>query len=69
MRTPSYVLSKLVPQLALVSLLASTSVSAADVAEEGDIAPDFALQGIDGEQIALTDLKGQVVLVFFIGYN
>ena len=31
----------------------------------GDLAPELVLQGIDGDQIRLSDLKGQLVLVDF----
>jgi thiol-disulfide isomerase/thioredoxin len=31
----------------------------------GDLAPELTLQGLDGEQVRLSDLKGQLVLVDF----
>lgn len=33
--------------------------------EEGDLAPDFTAQTMDGEQVRLSDLKGQGVLINF----
>ena len=35
----------------------------------GQPALDFSLESLDGDLITLSDLKGQVVLLFFLGYT
>ena len=35
----------------------------------GDVAPDFTLQDVDGTAHRLADLRGNVVLLAFIGYG
>ena len=40
-----------------------------EVPQVGDVAPDFALESLDGEQVVLSALKGQVVLLNFLGYD
>ena len=35
----------------------------------GQPALDFSLESLDGDLITLSDLQGQVVLLFFLGYT
>jgi peroxiredoxin len=35
----------------------------------GDRAPDFRLAGVDGKDYALSDYKGKVVVINFLGWN
>ncbi len=35
----------------------------------GDLAPDFTLENLDGEQTSLSDFRGKVVLIDFFGYD
>lgn len=54
--------------LFLTLSLAILTVSAQDPrigTSVGDLAPELTLQGLDGEQVRLSDLKGQLVLVDF----
>ena len=57
----------------LVSLTAlavlGTSALDAQAPQVGDPAPDFLLDRLDGGQAALSDFEGQVVLIFFLGFN
>jgi hypothetical protein len=49
-------------------LISVASVGAADALEVGQKAPDFALNGVDGKPVRLSDLtaKGPVVIYTFI---
>ncbi len=55
--------SKFLP-LILVLLL-----SAGLTAGVGDPAPDFTLNRLDGGTFKLSDYKGKVIYLFFVGYN
>lgn len=52
--------------IACILLLAVTQLPAAGV---GDMAPDFTLSGLEGEEITLSDLRGKVVYIFWFGYG
>jgi hypothetical protein len=52
--------------IACMLLLAVTQLPAAGV---GDMAPDFTLSGLEGEEITLSDLRGKVVYIFWFGYG
>ena len=49
--------------LIFLSVLFLVQVSHAKVPVAGDSAPDFTLTSVTGEKIALSDLRGKVVLV------
>ena len=46
-----------------------TSTLNAQVPQVGEAAPDFLLNRLDGGQAALSDFRGKVVLIFFLGYS
>ena len=54
-----------------VCLLLSLSVqlAAAQVPQVGDVAPEFALERLGGGSLALSELRGKVVLINFFGYS
>ena len=41
----------------------------AQVPEVGELAPDFTLETIDGEELSLSDFQGKVVFINFFGYS
>jgi len=59
-------LHKTVLTLCGVALWAVPALAAVQV---GDRAPDFRLAGLDGKSYALSDYKGKVVFVNFLGYT
>ena len=56
---------------ALLASLAvlGTSTLNAQVPQVGEAAPEFLLNRLDGGQAALSDYRGKVVLIFFLGYS
>ena len=54
--------------LATLAVLGASALDA-QAPQEGDLAPDFLLDRLDGGQAALSDFEGQVVLIFFFGFN
>jgi|GEM_PF-1336943 len=53
---------------ALAVTLLSVQVFAQD-AGVGEMAPDFVLQNLAGDEVALSDFHGRVVLLNFFGYS
>lgn len=51
----------------LVSAFVSTLASAQS--RVGDEAADFTLQSLEGDEVSLSDFRGQVVLLNFFGYG
>ena len=49
---------------AIVAVAAITGVNAQNV-KVGDILPDFTLKNVNGEDVSLSQFRGQVVLVDF----
>ncbi|OGG49972.1 MAG: hypothetical protein A3F84_13720 [Candidatus Handelsmanbacteria bacterium RIFCSPLOWO2_12_FULL_64_10] len=49
--------------------MALWAVPALAAVKAGDRAPDFRLAGVDGKNYALSDYKGRVVFVNFLGYT
>ena len=57
-------------QIAITLLtMALTAVPAKAQTVVGQPALDFSLESLDGDLITLSDLQGQVVLLFFLGYT
>ena len=54
--------------LATLAVLGASAINA-QASRIGDAAPDFRLDRLDGGQATLSDFKGQVVLIFFLGYS
>ena len=48
-------------------LLLAASLQAAIAV--GNLAPDFTLNTIDGNEFTLSDSEGSIVLLYFLGYN
>ena len=40
-----------------------------EIPQVGDAAPGFKLEQLDGGQVVLNELKGKIVLMFFLGYD
>ncbi len=57
------------PEYNYPAFVRSTTVGMADVFRQtvrvGDVAPDFALTGLDGTTVRLSDLRGQHVVLEF----
>ena len=47
------------------SVAVTTTVDLPIAPVAGALAPDFALEGLDGDEVSLSDLRGQVVLLNF----
>ena len=58
-------LCSLVLALCLVAPLAVQ----AQILKNGDAAPDFALDALDGTSYSMSDFRGKVVLIHFFGFN
>jgi len=60
--------SLLLPGIVAAALTSLTLVCAASALEAGQKAPDFALNGVDGKPVTLSELtaKGPVVIFTFI---
>ena len=60
--------TQLLRSFAAAALVSLALVGAASALEVGDKAPDFALNGVDGKPVKLSDLtaKGPVVIYTFI---
>ena len=41
----------------------------AQIPQVGDVAPNFTLEEVGGEQVSLSGFRGRVVLVNFFGYD
>lgn len=41
----------------------------AQVPDVGDLAPDFALETLEGQTVSLSDFRGKVVFINFFGYS
>ncbi len=54
--------------LASLALLGTSNLNA-QVPQVGEAAPEFLLNRLDGGQAALSDYRGKVVLIFFLGYS
>lgn len=54
---------------AVALALALALPGGAGAIQVGDLAPDFTLTDVDGNPHRLTDLRGKVVLLAFIGYG
>ena len=54
--------------LATLAVLGASALDA-QAPQVGDPAPDFLLDRLDGGQATLSDFEGQVVLIFFLGFN
>ena len=52
----------------LVILLSSGQAISAPIPRVGDVAPDFLLDQLEGNPIALSALRGKVVFVNFFGF-
>ena len=52
-----------------LTLLLAWSSAAPALVEEGQEAPDFTLQQLDGAQVSLSDFRGKVVLINLFGFN
>lgn len=48
-----------------IVLSAVSAYSGAQLLEEGDLAPDIVLKDLNGQEVALSSLRGQVVLIDF----
>ena len=55
--------------VAVLAMLVCGGVAQAQSSQVGLAAPDFLLQRLDGGDAALDDFRGQVLLVFFFGFN
>ena len=62
------VVNKPLLHLAALTVLVTTALNA-QTPKTGDPAPDFLLDRLEGGQAALSDFEGQVVLIFFFGYD
>ena len=54
--------------LTTLAVLGASALNA-QAPQVGDPAPDFVLDRLDGGQASLSDFEGQVVLIFFLGFN
>ncbi|MBD3224324.1 MAG: redoxin domain-containing protein [Caldithrix sp.] len=52
--------------IAFILLILTLPLKAVDVGEE---APDFTLEKLSGSSITLSNLRGQVVYIFWFGYS
>ncbi|NKB71322.1 MAG: redoxin domain-containing protein [Candidatus Latescibacteria bacterium] len=56
--------------LLAASLLISMPPAQAQKPDIGDQAPEFTLENLDGSgPVSLSDFRGQVVFIFFLGYS
>jgi peroxiredoxin len=52
----------------LVALLLTGQAVSAQVPTIGDVAPDFSLEQLEGDPVALSALRGKVVFINFFGF-
>ncbi|MGD9900651.1 MAG: redoxin domain-containing protein [Calditrichaceae bacterium] len=52
-----------------LSFIIILCLSSGLMAGVGDPAPDFTLNRLDGGTFTLSDYKGKVIYLFFVGYN
>ncbi len=57
--------SRATPKSPEESVAVTTTVDLPIAPVAGALAPDFTLKGLDGDQVSLSDLRGQVVLLNF----
>lgn len=61
-KTPSAVARSLIVVLSICVVL---SCSSGDVSKKGNVAPDFALPALDGQEVRLSDYRGKIVILDF----
>ncbi|HIG57594.1 MAG TPA: redoxin domain-containing protein [Candidatus Latescibacteria bacterium] len=60
-------IQRFVAAIAIGLIVCSTAI--AQLVEVGDSAPEFELQALGGGSLELDDLRGQIVVIVFLGYN
>lgn len=53
----------------VIALLLWLFNAPAQAVKVGDLAPDFTLEEVEGDTIALSSLQGRVVLLYFFGWD
>jgi hypothetical protein len=57
-------------KISLMAWLASALILSSGSAQEvNELAPDFTLQQLEGDEVMLSNLRGKVVFINFFGYS